>query len=118
MIIIVDNVFISSQCPKYLQPLCAEIRKTLHYEFEDAERMKRFASGCRSFVECVSSQKNTKLAFCHTENEDGGAITIGKCGKGHSDFIRFNYFKLRGRLEISFTEPVNVYPQNFLEEGE
>ena len=117
MINVVNSIFISSQCPKYLQPLCAEVRKTLHYEFEDGERMERFVNGCRSFVGRVSAQKNAKLAFYHNKSEDGGTITVGKCSEGYSDFIRISYFKLRGRLEVSFTEPTKVYPQNFIEEG-
>lgn len=117
MIYVINDIFISRQCPKYLQPLCTEVRKTLHYEFEDEEHLQRFVNGCRSFVGSVSASKNARLAFYYHTSDDGGSINIGKSGNGYSDFIRLSYFKLCGRLEVSLTVPVKVYPQNFIEEG-
>lgn len=117
MIYVVNSIFIGSLCPKYLHPLCVEIKKTLHYEFEDEERLKRFVNGCRLFVGSVSAKKNAKIAFYHQQTDEGGTITIGKCGEGYSDFIRMSYFKLLGRLEVSIMEPMRIFPQNFIEEG-
>ena len=117
MIYVVNDIFISKNCPKYLQPLCDEIRKMLHYEFEDVERLERFVNGSRSFVNNLPDQKKATLSFHHEKHDDGGTITILRGGAGFPTLVSLSYFTLHGRLEISRTEPMRIYPQNFIEEG-
>lgn len=117
MIYIVNDMFVSKKCPKYLQPLWEEIHKTLHYEFEDDTLLERFANGCRSFVDSISAQKKVSLIFHHAKDDDGGTISIISHRAGIQYLVSVSYIRLRGRLEVSHKEPMKVYPQNFLEEG-
>ena len=42
MIFVVDNIYVASSCPKRLEPLAAEIRKSIHHAFVEKEEMERF----------------------------------------------------------------------------
>jgi len=117
MIYIVNDMFVSKNCPKYLQPLWEEIHKTLHYEFEDDTLLERFVNGCRSFFDTVTAEKKVKLTFHHKKDDNGGNISIIRHRAGIQYLISVSYFSLRGRLEVSRSEPMKVYPQNFIEEG-
>ncbi len=118
MIFVVNDIHISRQCPKSLSPLCLEVRKTLHYEFEDEERLERFANHCSSFVGNISCRSISKIAVTHQKTADGGTITIGKDGDSGQCYVSISYFKLCGRVEVSRHEPLKVYTQDFIKEGE
>lgn len=119
MIFIVNDIFISRQCPKSLSPLCQEVRKTLHYEFEDEERLERFANHCSSFVGNIPCRSiSTRIAVTHQKTADGGTISIGHVENLVKCFVSISYFKLCGRVEVSRHEPLKVYTQDFIKEGE
>lgn len=116
MILVVDSIFISSNCPKSLEVLAVEVRKTIHHAFEDKETLERFEKGIETIVKEVSSRRSTPLKVFHTRFEEGGTITIRRADVDDSGYIRLHYFRLEGHIHVS-QDGLTVYQQQFLEEG-
>ena len=115
MAIIVTDIFKSSSCPKYLQPVVKEFGKTPNYAFEDRESLLRLASGCRDFVQVLTRKRNSRLMFQHDENENGdGSLTIGLDSVKHP-FLILRYISLRGHIHVS-KDGMTLSQHNFIKE--
>ena len=116
MILVVDSIFISSNCPKSLEGLAHEIRKTIHHAFEDKESLERFETGINNYVKEASVRRSSPLSVYQTRFEEGGTIMIRRSDIDDSGYIRLHYFKLEGHIHVS-VDGKTIYQQQFLEEG-
>ena len=116
MIYVVTNVFVCGSCPKFLQPVGTEMRKTNLYAFESDEHLSRYLTGLEQWVKVLGASKNHHLGFSHISNETGGTVTIFRSGSGYGDLMRMNYIRLRGHVIVG-KDNRTVYQQEFIKEG-
>ncbi len=116
MIYVVDNIYIASLCPQYLQPIIAEIRKTIHHAFCDRESLERFISGIEKFSTSHVPRRSSPLSFFHSRFEEGGVVTVRRSDSDANDLIRMHYFRLEGHVFVS-KDGFSIYKQEFLEKG-
>ena len=98
---VVDSVFIASVCPKYLEGICEEVRKTLHHAFPDEESVARFVSGIRKISEQPAPTGRKSLVVTHTQTGSEGSIIVRRADADTGDYIRIHYFHLSGHVCVS-----------------
>lgn len=98
---VVDHVYVAAACPKFLQGVCEEARKTLRHAFPDEESVKRFVAGIKAAVELPSPTCRKPVSVHHTHAEDGGNIVVRRSDVDGSDYLRIHYFHLAGHLSVS-----------------
>lgn len=116
MITVVTNVFVAGSCPKFLQPVGTEMRKTNLHAFESEEHLRLYLTGLEKWVKELGASRNNCIAFKHTSNETGGEVKIYRSRDGYGDIMRMNYIRLRGHVIVG-KDSRTVYPQEFIEEG-
>lgn len=118
MIIVADNVFIASNCPKFLEQLATEIGKAAHYAFRDQQSFDRFIEGVRLFVGSASKsgRRTAPVSMYHTQTDEGGTVTIRRSDLDCTDYIRLHYFFLEGHVHVS-QDGLSFYQEPFIEEG-
>jgi len=117
MIYVVTNVFVGGSCPKFLQPVGTEMRKTNHHAFESEEHLSRYLTGLEQWVKELGAPRINYLGFSHTSDETGGEVTIFRTRGGYGDLMRMKYIRLCGHVMVG-KDSRTVYPQEFIEEGE
>ena len=73
MIYVVTNVFVGGSCPKFLQPVGTEMRKTNHHAFESEEHLSRYLTGLEQWVKELGASRNNYLGFSALD-EDGNDV--------------------------------------------
>lgn len=116
MIYVVTNVFVSGICPKFLQPVGTEMRKTNHHAFESEECLCHYLTGLEQWVKEIGASRNNNIGFSHTSDETGGDVIISRIHGGCVDLMRMKYIRLCGHVMVG-KDCRTVYPQEFLEEG-
>ncbi len=116
MIYVVTNVFVSGICPKFLQPVGTEMRKTSHHAFESEEHLSRYLAGLEQWVRALGASRNNYLSFRHSPEETEGMVTVSRIRGRHGDLLRMNYIRLCGHVIVG-KDGRTVYPQEFIKEG-
>lgn len=116
MIFVVDNIYVASSCPKRLEPLAAEIRKSIHHAFVEKEEMERFFDTVQQNLQQEVPGKSMKISVFHTRYEEGGTLCIRRADADNGDFIRLHYFRLQGHIHVS-KDGTSLHQEEFIEEG-
>lgn len=115
MVIVVSKIHVSGSCPRFLQPVGVEMRKSLYHAFESEEELHRYCNSLEHWVKELNEGRNSYLGFSHAESESGGEITIFR-RRSYSDLLRMDYFILRDHVMVG-KDGRHIYPQEFLKEG-
>ena len=115
MIKVVSSLFISSGCPKYLQPICEEIKKALYHNFESEETFNRFMDGIRTFISNLPGNRSKNVVMLTTGLGASGNMTISS--SMDKMFVLMNYVTVLGCVHVS-KDGQHLYQQEDIERGQ
>lgn len=107
---VIDSVFISSKCPKKLEPLTIQINNLKGY-FLESNVLESFV---KVLKKKIASLKIKNLELRHNAHEHGGQLTVLKVNDLNS-MVRISYLTVKGYIDISPNEE-NINLQQVLQE--
>lgn len=112
MLYVVDNIFVASNCPKSLQPLAKEVEKAENYAFPDKDSLVCFIETAKNDYQ-DKEIRGVKFSVSHTVHRNHGRLCLRRQNADNNDFIRLDYFILRGHVNVSL-DGRTLYPEQFL----
>lgn len=114
MVNVIQSVFVSSKCPKYLQPIAKELQKSQNYAFEEDEQVVHLAQGYQKWVEDYNvKHPASNLTFRHIETSEGGSFSFFKNDGPNHFLLRMVYFHLLGHVSVS-ADHLHLYKTAFI----
>ena len=100
MVSVVSDAFVSTGCPRALQPLAEVLRGLVGHAFEDDDDLRMFVRGLGRRVSDAADAASVLATVMHNRDMVGGTLSIIRSvGSGH-DYARLRYVRVRGTIAV------------------